>query len=239
MSTTNDDNKGPDTPAAAVPDASDPVLPAGDEPTPVSAPDSGAAETAEAEPESSAAGAGEGEADKPARKHRRHDHEQARSFKEKLERRDHEIEFLRRELNDLKDKYLRAAADMENTRKRLEREKADFLQFAQTDLIKELLVVLDNFERARKTGEGSEAQGFQEGIDLIHKQFTDLLRKRGVTPIERPDRKFDPAVHQAILTEEKDGLTEAEVGEELQKGYFLHDRLLRPALVKVYLPKRD
>jgi len=185
-------------------------------------------------------GGGEEGADKPAsRKHRKHDHDPARTLKDKLERREHEIEHLRREIAELKDKYLRAAAEMDNTRKRLEREKADFLQFAQADLYKELLAVLDNFERARRTGEGLEGKGFQEGIELIHKQFTDLLRKRGVTPLDQPDRRFDPAVHQAILTEEKEGLTEAEVGEELQKGYFLHDRLLRPALVKVWLPKKD
>jgi molecular chaperone GrpE len=194
------------------------------------------ARSAESGPDSG----GEESADKAApRKHRKHDHDPARPLKEKLERREQEIEQLRGEIAELKDKYLRAAAEMDNTRKRLEREKADFLQFALTDLYKELLAVLDNFERARQTGEEPEGKGFQEGIELIHKQFTDLLRKRGVTPLERPDRRFDPAVHQAILTEEKEGLTEAEVGEELQKGYFLHDRLLRPALVKVWLPKRD
>jgi len=183
---------------------------------------------------------GEEGADKPAsRKHRKHEHDPARPIKDKLERREHEIEQLRREMAELKDKYLRAAAEMDNTRKRLEREKSEFLQFAQVDLYKELLAVLDNFERARRTGEELEGKGFQEGIELIHKQFTDLLRKRGVMPLERADRRFDPAVHQAILTEEKEGLTEAEVGEELQKGYFLHDRLLRPALVKVWLPKKD
>ncbi len=183
---------------------------------------------------------GEEGADKPvARKHRKHDHDPSRALKDKLERSEHEIEQLRLEMAELKDKYLRAAAEMDNTRKRLEREKGDYLQFALADLYKELLAVLDNFERARRTGEGLEGKGFQEGIELIHKQFTDLLRKRGVTPLDRPDRHFDPAVHQAILTEEKEGLTEAEVGEELQKGYFLHDRLLRPALVKVWLPKKD
>ena len=182
----------------------------------------------------------EGSPEKPfPRKHRRHDHDPARALKDKLERREQEIETLRRENAELKDRYLRAAADMDNTRKRLEREKADFLQFAQAELFKELLAILDNFERARRTGEEPEAKGFQEGIDLIHKQFTDLLRKRGVSALERADRRFDPAVHQAILTEEKEGLAEAEVGEELQKGYFLHDRLLRPALVKVWLPKKD
>jgi molecular chaperone GrpE len=191
-------------------------------------------------PDSAPDGEGEGGPEKASpRKHRKHDHDPARALKDKLERREQEIESLRRENADLKDRYLRAAAEMDNTRKRIEREKADFIQFAQAELFKELLAVLDNFERARRTGEEPEAKGFQEGIDLIHKQFTDLLRKRGVSPVERADRRFDPAVHQAILTEEKEGLAEAEVGEELQKGYFLHDRLLRPALVKVWLPKKD
>jgi len=191
-------------------------------------------------PDAAPEGGGEGGPEKASpRKHRKHDHDAVRALKDKLERREQEIESLRRENAELKDRYLRAAADMDNTRKRLEREKADFLQFAQAELFKELLAILDNFERARRTGEEPEAKGFQEGIDLIHKQFTDLLRKRGVSALERADRRFDPAVHQAILTEEKEGLAEAEVGEELQKGYFLHDRLLRPALVKVWLPKKD
>jgi molecular chaperone GrpE len=182
----------------------------------------------------------EADEDKPIpRKHRRHDHDPVLAIKDKLERREHEIEHLRRELAESRDKYLRLAAEMENSRKRLDREKAEYLQFAQAELYKELLAVLDNFERARMTGEDPEGKGFQEGIELIHKQFTDLLRKRGVAPIMRTDRKFDPAVHQAILTEEKEGLTEAEVGEELQKGYTLYDRLLRPALVKVSVPKKD
>ncbi|MGD0783399.1 MAG: nucleotide exchange factor GrpE [Candidatus Aminicenantales bacterium] len=185
-------------------------------------------------------GGGESPDKTSPRKPRKHDHDAVRSLKDRLERREHEIERLDREIAEIKDKYLRAAAEMDNTRKRLEREKSDFLLFAQADLFKELLAVLDNFERALRTGEEPEGKGgFQEGIELIHKQLTDLLRKRGVTPVERPDRRFDPAVHQAIVTEEKEGLTEAEVGEELQKGYFFHDRLLRPALVKVWLPKKD
>jgi len=237
------DEKTPDEklssePAAGTPDGTppDPGMTAG----PVSA-QTAADETVPGAPPAEhpdqAAGTSE---DKPIqRKHRRHDHDPIRAFKEKLDRREHEIEHLRGEIAESKDKFLRLAAEMENTRKRLEREKAEYLQFAQAELFKELLVVLDNFERARKTGEGPEEKGFQEGIELIHKQFTDLLRKRGVTPIERTNCKFDPTVHQAILTEEKEGLTEAEVGEELQRGYFLYDRLLRPALVKVFLPKKD
>ncbi len=223
--------KPPAEPAEGAPEEKTALPPpTGPAPEPAAPP---AAETGEEK------GEGEGGDKLSARKPRKHDHDAVRSLKDKLERREHEIEHLGREIAEWKDKFLRAAAEMDNARKRLEREKADFLQFAQADLFKELLAVLDNFERARRTGEEPDSQGFQEGIELIHKQFTDLLRKRGVAPVERPDRRFDPAVHQAILTEEKEGLTEAEVGEELQKGYFLHDRLLRPALVKVWLPKKD
>ena len=132
-------------------------------------------------------GGEEGSPEKPApRKHRKHEHDPARALKEKLERREQEIETLRREITEWKDRCLRSAAEMDNTRKRLEREKADFLQFSQAELFKELLAVLDNFERARRTGEEPESKGFQAGIDLIHKQFTDLLRKRGVTPWSGP-----------------------------------------------------
>ena len=174
-----------------------------------------------------------------ARKHRRHDPDVVRTMKEKIERLEEELDGAGRENSDLKDKYLRLAAEMENARKRLERERLEFHQFALADVLKDILGVLDNFERARRTGEGPEGLGFQEGLDLIHKQFTDLLRKRGLTPVETSGRKFDPTVHQAILTEEHEGLAEAEVGEELQRGYYLHGRLLRPALVKVFMPKKD
>lgn len=174
------------------------------------------------------------------KKHRKGEAEQIRALKDKVASREREIEALRKDIDELKDRYLRSAAEMENTRKRLEREKADYFQFAQSDLIKDLLGVLDNLERACKTGgESPENKCFQEGLDLILKQFLDLLRKRGVTPIEPTSNKFDPTIHQAILTEEKEGLAEAEIGEILQKGYRLHDRLLRPALVKVLLPKKD
>lgn len=173
-----------------------------------------------------------------------HDHEDARSLKSKLKKKDHELkelrqaaEALRAEASGLKDRYLRTAADMDNQRKRFERERTEYLQFAQSDLFKELLSVLDNFERALKTREAGEGAGFQEGIELIAKQLQDLIRKRGVTPVASVGGRFDPSVHQAVLTEEAEGIEEPVIGEELQKGYKLHDRLLRPAFVKVLVPK--
>ncbi|MCX6561828.1 MAG: nucleotide exchange factor GrpE [Candidatus Aminicenantes bacterium] len=146
---------------------------------------------------------------------------------------------VRRELAEFKDRYLRTVAETDNQRKRLEREKGEYFQFALADLMKELLSVLDNFERALQAEPGSDPAGFQEGIGLIHKQMTDLLRKRGVEPIETKDDAFDPSIQQAIVTEASTEVEEPRVTEELQRGYRLHGRLLRPALVKVLIPKKD
>jgi molecular chaperone GrpE len=134
---------------------------------------------------------------------------------------------------------MRAGAEMENLRKRLEREKQEFYQFALSEFLREILAVLDNFERALKNKDQTDGKSFQEGIELIAKQFTDLLRKRGVEPIEASQKKFDPNLHQAVLTEESDQVEEQLVGEELQKGFTLGGRLLRPSLVKVIIPKKD
>ncbi|MBM3294628.1 MAG: nucleotide exchange factor GrpE [Candidatus Aminicenantes bacterium] len=139
----------------------------------------------------------------------------------------------------LRDNYLRLAAEMDNQRKRLEREKSDYFQYALAEWLRDVLQVTDNFERALKTGETADGPGFREGVELIHKQLLELLRRQGVVPIVRGDRRFDPQVHHAVVTEESPDVDEAVVGEELQRGYLLNDRLLRPAMVKVLLPKKD
>jgi molecular chaperone GrpE len=144
-----------------------------------------------------------------------------------------------REAADFKDKYLRMAAETENMRKRLDREKNEFYQYALAEILREILLVMDNFERALKAGEETDGRGLREGVELIHKQLLDLLRKQGVTAIVRQDRRFDPEIHQAVVTEESAEVGEAVVGEELQRGYMLNERLLRPTLVKVLLPKKD
>lgn len=175
----------------------------------------------------------------PPRKRGRRESDPVPALGERLKERELEIEDLQCEIAELKDKYIRSAAEMDNFRKRLERERTDYLQFALAGLLKELLIILDNFERAIRTAEGIEAKSYQEGIERIHKQYADLLRKHGVTPIEAPDRRFDPTIQQAIVTEAVEGIEEPEVAEELQKGYRLHDRLLRPAMVKVLVPHKD
>ena len=174
-----------------------------------------------------------------------HDHEDAKALRGKLKKKDHEIKDLKQELETLraeaaavKDRYLRAAAEMDNQRKRLDRDRAEYLQYALSELLKELRAVVDNFERALANPAGAiEGTSFLAGVELIAKQLLDLIRRRGVTPIAAVGAPFDPTVHQAVLTEEAEGIAEPMIGEELQKGYRLHDRLLRPALVKVRVPK--
>ncbi len=163
----------------------------------------------------------------------------ASAGREEIASREREIESLRREAAEFKDKYFRAAAEMVNTRKRLDREKTEYFDNALAGLFKELLTVLDNLERALGTGEGERGGGLGEGIALIHKQILAILLRYSVTPIDPDGPKFDPRIHQALVTEESADVSEPEVGEVLQKGYRLHDRLLRPAIVKVLIPPKE
>ena len=132
---------------------------------------------------------------------------------------------------EMRDRYLRTLADFENYRKRSDREKADFFKYALNGLIKDLLPVLDNFDRALEHAE--EGDDFHKGVLLIYKQLWDVLQRHGVKPIDQAGVHFDPNIHEGVVTEEDPSLPAQTVISILQKGYFLHDRLLRPALVKV------
>jgi molecular chaperone GrpE len=131
----------------------------------------------------------------------------------------------------LKDRYLRTLADFENFRKRSEREKSDFFKYALAGLLRELLPVIDNFDRALDhAGDGDD---FHRGVLLIYKQLFDVLTKHGLRPIDEANVPFDPKIHEAVVREEDPSVPSHTVIAVLQKGYFLHDRLLRPAMVKV------
>lgn len=138
---------------------------------------------------------------------------------------------LRAENQALKDRYLRTLADFENFRKRNEREKADFFKHALGKVLGDILPVLDNFDRALDHAE--EGDEFHKGVLLIYKQLFDVLQKHGLKPIDETGVHFDPNVHEAVIREEDPSVPNHTVVAVLQKGYFLHDRLLRPALVKV------
>lgn len=134
-----------------------------------------------------------------------------------------------------RDLLLRAQADMENVKKRLEREKTEFLKFANENLIKDLLPVLDNLERALNHAreEGSDANGIAEGVQLTMDGFKNVLEKFGVAPIKAKGERFDPNYHEAVMQQESPDGEENVVLEEVQKGYLLNDRLIRPTMVVV------
>jgi molecular chaperone GrpE len=166
-------------------------------------------------------------------------HEGSRHLKEKLRKKEAEAKHLKKELDELKEQHLRKLADIENLRKRFEREKSDYFQYALTELLLELLAISDNFERALQSAPAeTDGQMFRDGVELIHRMLQSLLVKNGVRPIVLKDRAFDPNLHHAMTMEESENVQEPEVAEELQKGYMHHTRLLRPTLVKVRVPKK-
>ena len=138
------------------------------------------------------------------------------------------------------DRALRLAAEMENLKKRLEREKAELLQFANESLIKELLPVVDNLELALEHGRQAETPAsFLEGIELVHQGFLKALARFGVTPLAAVGQPFDPAYHNAVMQEATPEVPDCSVLKELQKGYLMHQRLLRPAMVVVARNTQD
>ena len=140
---------------------------------------------------------------------------------------------LRRERDALQDRLLRLAAEFDNYRKRVERERRDQADAAVAAAIEDVLPIVDNLERALNTPAGADVDSYRQGVELIHRQMLELLRKRGVTAIASVGTDFDPQVHQAVVHESSADHREGEVMEEFSRGYKLGDRLLRPAMVKV------
>jgi molecular chaperone GrpE len=145
-------------------------------------------------------------------------------------------EAIQREKEALQDRLLRTAAEFDNYRKRMERERRELSDYVAAEVLKDILPILDNFERALQAPPTSDLDALRKGVELIHKQMLDLLKKRGVTPIEAQGADFDPNFHQAVIHEESAAHRDGEVMQELQRGYLLGERLLRPAMVKVAKP---
>jgi molecular chaperone GrpE len=144
-----------------------------------------------------------------------------------------ELEQVKTEKAEIYDKLLRKAADFDNYRKRTEKEKRENQQYALADFMSELILILDNFERAFAHSDEESNPEYQKGVELIYRQLRDLMEKKGLRPMLSEGKPFDPNIHEAIAREERDDLPDNTVLEELQKGYFFRDKLLRPALVKV------
>jgi molecular chaperone GrpE len=141
---------------------------------------------------------------------------------------------LQRQRDEYYDRLLRKTAEFDNYRKRIERERQQVTEAAAADLIAELLPLVDDLERALKSDAGEQSvDAYRRGVELIHKQLLELLRKRGVRPIDTVGADFDPHYHQAVAHEHVEGRRDGEVTEEFGRGYMLGDRLLRPAMVKV------
>ena len=140
---------------------------------------------------------------------------------------------------ELKDKYLRAHAELDNAQKRFGREREGFVKFANESLLSEILYVVDNFDRALGHMNNTKgADSVLDGIKMIQKQFHQLLERNGVKRIEAIGKKFDPQLHEAVGHVEGDEKNDGIVVEEVQAGYTLNDRLLRPAAVKVGKSKK-
>jgi len=138
---------------------------------------------------------------------------------------------------EAEERYLRLRADFDNFRKRVERDRGEQARRALFAPMSELLPVVDNLERA--LGTGSEGADFRQGVELIHRQLLETLRRLGLSEIPAEGLPFDPRVHEAVAREESREVDRPTVIAELQRGYWLNERLLRPAMVRVAVPADD
>ncbi|NQT06452.1 MAG: nucleotide exchange factor GrpE [Candidatus Omnitrophica bacterium] len=145
-----------------------------------------------------------------------------------------------RKSDEYYDKWLRLQAEVENTRKRLNKEKEEFIKFANEDIIMRLLPIIDNFDRALASiRHTEESDAVLEGVKLVQKELHSLFKDYGVEAVKSIGEKFDPHVHEAIAVVETDDHQEDTVVEEIQTGYKLNGRLLRPSVVKVSKKKNQ
>lgn len=165
-------------------------------------------------------------------KHEKHD-EHKKNHDDKLEKQNEEN---LKKIKDLQEALLRTQADNVNYRKRKDEEVAKRLEYANEDLVKEILPVVDNFERAISLDDDNlddELSKFLQGFKMIYCHLVDILNKYDVKAIDGANKPFDPKYHQAVLTEKVDGMESGMVIEVMQKGYLFKDKVIRPAMVKV------
>ena len=147
-------------------------------------------------------------------------------------------EALRLERDDLRDRLLRVTADFDNYRKRTDRERREHAEYASSDLIRDLLPVIDDLERALAApidpaASSGQVATLRQGVELIRRQLAEVLRRRGVEPIDTVGQDFDPQWHEAIANDPLDGHRDGEVTAEVRRGYRIGQKLIRAAMVKV------
>ncbi|MBI4475756.1 MAG: nucleotide exchange factor GrpE [Acidobacteria bacterium] len=143
------------------------------------------------------------------------------------------LEELKRERDRLRDQLLRTAAEFDNYRKRIERERREHADRIVAELLQQFLTIVDDYERALRVDPAGDPEGYRKGVELIHRQFVELLRRCDVKPIEALGADFDPHLHQAVTQEHSPDHRDGEIIEELRRGYTIGGRLLRPAMVRV------
>ncbi len=174
----------------------------------------------------------------------------AKQLHKELKEKDNLLEELKEERDEYKDKYLRNLAEIDNFRKRVKKEKEEYQKYVLSEFLLDLLQVYDNLERALKAktpaqkGESvltllvsEDEKSILSGVQMIYKQFSDLLKRYNVVEIDALGKHFDPNVHQALSKDEREGITEPTVIEVYQKGFMYNDKLLKPSLVLVAIPK--
>ena len=143
------------------------------------------------------------------------------------------VDAVRRERDDFYNRLLRKTAEFDNYRKRIDRERREQADQAVVDVLQDLLLVVDDFDRALTVEAGDSAAAYRKGVELIHAKLHDLLKRYGVRPFDALGADFDPNLHQAVVHEVSPEHREGEVIGELRRGYMMGERLLRPAMVKV------
>ncbi len=157
---------------------------------------------------------------------------------EKLKKQEEILKKVVNERDETKDKYLRVLAEMDNFRKRIRKEKDEYFKFALSEFLFALLPIIDNLERALSSkSSANNGKSLISGVEMIWKQMINLLKKYQVKEIEALEKPFNPNFHQALSKEEREGIQEPVVVEIYQKGYTYQDKLLRPSLTKVAVPK--
>jgi molecular chaperone GrpE len=175
-----------------------------------------------------------------------------KQLQKELKEKEDLLEKLTEERDEYQDKYLRNLAEIDNFRKRVKKEKEEYQRYVLSEFLLDLLQVYDNLERALKAKTPAQKDGsvltllvsedeksIISGVQMIYKQFSDLLKRYNVVEIDALGKHFDPNIHQALSKEEREGITEPTVIEEYQKGFLYNDKLLKPTLVKVAIPKEE
>lgn len=147
---------------------------------------------------------------------------------------DEEIEQLKKDVQEKEEKYLRLYAEFENYKRRIQKENQTMKEYKAQDVLNDILPTIDNIERALQIdGEDEQFKSLKKGVEMVHESLINALKNNGLEKIETEGQQFDPNVHQAVVQDDNPDFESGEITQELQRGYKLKDRVLRPSMVKV------